>query len=54
MVGTPAHCATLARKLISIGVDEIACLVDFGVPCQEAIASLKQIALLRAEIRLAR
>jgi len=34
-------------RLAAIGVDEIACLIDFGVPCGEVLESLGHLAELR-------
>ena len=31
LLGTPAKCARLVERLAALGVDEVACLVDFGV-----------------------
>jgi natural product biosynthesis luciferase-like monooxygenase protein len=40
LFGTPETCAAIARKAVEIGVDEIACLIDFGVATEEVLAHL--------------
>jgi natural product biosynthesis luciferase-like monooxygenase protein len=40
LFGTPQRCLALVEKLQGIGVDEIGCLVDFGVAPQEVLAHL--------------
>ncbi|MDB5553452.1 MAG: nrps2C [Rhizobium sp.] len=47
LIGTPVECANVAKNLFSIGVDEIACLIDFGPTCSAALASLAEIDRLR-------
>ncbi|MDP9793792.1 natural product biosynthesis luciferase-like monooxygenase protein [Catenuloplanes nepalensis] len=47
LLGTPEHCADLAVRLAGLGVDEIACLVDFGVPADAALAALPLLARVR-------
>ncbi|WP_347900868.1 MupA/Atu3671 family FMN-dependent luciferase-like monooxygenase [Pseudomonas purpurea] len=44
LIGTPAKCVAFAKKMAAIGVDEIACLVDFGVSRDDVMASLKELA----------
>ncbi len=48
MMGTANKCARLIDGLVSIGVDEIACLVDFGVDADSVLASLERLDELRA------
>ena len=31
LMGTPEHCVQMVRRLRAVGVDEVACLADFGV-----------------------
>jgi acyl carrier protein len=38
---------TMIERLRDLGVDEIACLIDFGVPTEEALAALPQLDRLR-------
>jgi natural product biosynthesis luciferase-like monooxygenase protein len=40
LFGTPATCARMVERCKQAGVDEIACLLDFGVPTERVIASL--------------
>src|SRR5262245_15449252 len=47
LFGTPESCMEMVNKLKSIGVDEIACLLDFGVPTAKVIESLPQLNKLR-------
>ncbi|HEY6801977.1 MAG TPA: MupA/Atu3671 family FMN-dependent luciferase-like monooxygenase [Pyrinomonadaceae bacterium] len=48
LLGTPAKCARLIDTLVEIGVDEIACLVDFGVAAELMLESLMRLDELRA------
>lgn len=43
LFGAPERCAALARGLADLGVDEIACLVDFGVSTEKVIASFAEL-----------
>jgi natural product biosynthesis luciferase-like monooxygenase protein len=45
-VGTVDTCASKARALCELGADELACLMDFGIPLEENLASLSRIAAL--------
>ncbi|MFB7908761.1 MupA/Atu3671 family FMN-dependent luciferase-like monooxygenase [Kitasatospora sp. NPDC056076] len=47
LLGTPEHCADLVDRLKGVGVDEIACLVDFGVDPDRVLASLELLADVR-------
>ncbi|WP_019872006.1 MupA/Atu3671 family FMN-dependent luciferase-like monooxygenase [Salinispora oceanensis] len=47
LLGAPERCADTVDRLKRIGVDEIACLVDFGVPHGEVLASLEHLAGVR-------
>ena len=40
LFGTPTHCLKLVNQLKRIGVDEVACLIDFGVDIDSVLASL--------------
>lgn len=44
LFGTPDACLAFARRLGDLGVDELACLVDFGVPVDDVLASLPLLA----------
>jgi natural product biosynthesis luciferase-like monooxygenase protein/amino acid adenylation domain-containing protein len=43
LIGTPDHCAPLIDKLIETGVDEICCLIDFGVDLESTLESLHYV-----------
>jgi hypothetical protein len=45
-VGTLDHCAHQAECLRKYGVDEIACLIDFGIGMQDVMASLRRLSTL--------
>ncbi|WP_414578854.1 MupA/Atu3671 family FMN-dependent luciferase-like monooxygenase [Anabaena sp. CCY 9402-a] len=47
LIGTPETCAQVVAKLQAIGVDEIACLIDFGVNPTAVVASLPELNTLR-------
>jgi hypothetical protein len=47
LMGTVASTATFIQKLEVIGVDEIACLVDFGVAKEKVLASLEHLVALK-------
>ncbi len=46
LFGTPEECVDLVGKLRAIGVSEIACLVDFGIPVETALSGLPALARL--------
>jgi natural product biosynthesis luciferase-like monooxygenase protein len=45
-VGTLEHCAAQAESLHASGVDEIACLIDFGIGYEDVMGSLRRLATL--------
>jgi len=47
LIGTPDSCSDIIDKLIKSGVTEVGCLVDFGVPVDEALESLHYVNQLR-------
>jgi natural product biosynthesis luciferase-like monooxygenase protein len=47
-IGTSDHCAQQAERLSESGVDEIACLIDFGIGFNEVMASLRRLSALPA------
>jgi natural product biosynthesis luciferase-like monooxygenase protein len=47
LLGSPAKCARLIEKLTGLGIDEVACLVDFGVETDSVIESLALLNELR-------
>jgi natural product biosynthesis luciferase-like monooxygenase protein len=48
LFGTPDSCLTTLQRLKEIGVDEVACLVDFGIPVDTVLASLNNLCELAA------
>nr|WP_237179111.1 MupA/Atu3671 family FMN-dependent luciferase-like monooxygenase [Paenibacillus sp. MMS18-CY102] len=47
LFGTPDTCMAMVDELQAMGVDEIACLIDFGVPERDMAESLARIDQLR-------
>ncbi len=47
LIGSPDTCAPILDRLVDIGVDELACFVDFGVPWESALAGLPCLNKLR-------
>jgi len=47
LIGTPETCVELVRDLASIGVDEVACLLDFGPSVELILGNLPQLLRLR-------
>jgi natural product biosynthesis luciferase-like monooxygenase protein len=47
LFGTPATCLPLLERLKEIGVDEVACLIDFGVDVDAVLGSLPHLNALR-------
>jgi natural product biosynthesis luciferase-like monooxygenase protein len=47
LFGTPEAAAALVERLGDAGVNEIACLLDFGAPVEAALAALPQLDRLR-------
>ncbi|SBT65713.1 natural product biosynthesis luciferase-like monooxygenase domain-containing protein [Micromonospora sediminicola] len=47
LFGTVADGVAVVERLRAVGVDEIACLVDFGVPHDDVLGSLRHLAELR-------
>jgi natural product biosynthesis luciferase-like monooxygenase protein len=52
LLGTPAKCARLLDRLTKLGVDEVACLVDFGVEADAVLDSLHHLNELREHYAL--
>ncbi|WP_456319426.1 MupA/Atu3671 family FMN-dependent luciferase-like monooxygenase [Lentzea tibetensis] len=48
LFGTPEQCAEKLAAIADAGVDEVACLIDFGVPEDEVLASLEHLAEARS------
>lgn len=40
LIGTPESCAPILDKLQAIGVDEIACFIDFGIAPEGVLQGL--------------
>jgi len=53
LFGTPGKCVRLVEKLSELGVDEIACLVDFGVDTDSVLESLNHLDELREHFNIA-
>jgi natural product biosynthesis luciferase-like monooxygenase protein len=47
LMGTPDSCQEIIRRLRAIGVNEIACLIDFGVAVESVMESLHYLKLLK-------
>lgn len=47
LFGTPEQCLGIVDQLRAVGVDEIACLIDFGVPAQQVLDHLPALDTLR-------
>lgn len=50
LFGTPGSCVEFVRRLRGIGVDEIACLIDFGVNTDTTLAHLDHLNRLRMNV----
>ncbi len=48
LLGTPATCSRLVNRLAAAGVDEIACLLDFGIEHAHVIEGLEHLETLRS------
>jgi len=51
LIGTQETCARMARKLAGVGVNEINCLVDFGIEKDDVMRSLHLLAEMNQAIR---
>jgi len=47
LFGTPTSCINMVESLKDIGVDEVACLIDFGVDTESVLMSLRHLNELR-------
>ncbi|MEO6237923.1 MAG: MupA/Atu3671 family FMN-dependent luciferase-like monooxygenase, partial [Vicinamibacterales bacterium] len=47
LFGTPESCVATVDRLRDLGVDEIACLIDFGIDTESVLASLRHLDELR-------
>ncbi|HVB38647.1 MAG TPA: MupA/Atu3671 family FMN-dependent luciferase-like monooxygenase, partial [Vicinamibacterales bacterium] len=50
LLGTPESCVDLVHGLHGAGVDELACLIDFGPPADLVLDSLPHLARLREQV----
>ncbi|AKT41199.1 MupA/Atu3671 family FMN-dependent luciferase-like monooxygenase [Chondromyces crocatus] len=50
LFGTPATCAAMVERLREIGVDEIGCLIDFGVDVDATMESLRHVTAVMAQV----
>jgi natural product biosynthesis luciferase-like monooxygenase protein/FkbM family methyltransferase len=48
LFGSPATCLRTIDRLRAAGVDEIGCLIDFGIDVETTLAGLRELAALRA------
>ncbi|NNL66919.1 MAG: LLM class flavin-dependent oxidoreductase, partial [Myxococcales bacterium] len=53
LFGTPEHCLALIQQLQAAGVDDIACLIDFGVASETVLAHLPRLKELKEMAQLA-
>lgn len=47
LIGTPTSCMKMVERLKAIGVDEVACLIDFGIDVDSVLESLDHLVVLR-------
>jgi natural product biosynthesis luciferase-like monooxygenase protein len=47
LIGTPAKCMPMVNRLKGMGVDEVACFIDFGVDADSVLKSLRHLDRLR-------
>ena len=47
LLGTPAKCARVVEQLLAVDVDEVACLIDFGVAADAVLENLQHLNELR-------
>ncbi|MDQ1592734.1 MAG: hypothetical protein QOG71_3361 [Pyrinomonadaceae bacterium] len=47
LFGTPANCLRIVERLKAIGVNEVACLIDFGIDFASVMHGLSQLNLVR-------
>lgn len=49
LLGTPEKCALQVERLRDAGVDEVACLIDFGLPDADVLGGLAQLHAMRTQ-----
>jgi natural product biosynthesis luciferase-like monooxygenase protein len=47
LIGTPTSCLKMVGRLKEIGVDEVACLIDFGIDVDSVLESLSHLTVLK-------
>ncbi len=47
LIGTPTSCMKMVERLKAMGVDELACLIDFGVDVDSVMESLDHLVVLK-------
>lgn len=47
LIGTPTSCMKMVERLKAMGVDEVACLIDFGVDVDSVMESLDHLVVLK-------
>jgi hypothetical protein len=52
LCGAPEKCAGLVERLGGVGVDEVACLIDFGLSHELVTESLGRLTRLKERFRL--
>ena len=50
LIGTPTRCLAQAKLLAELGVDELACLIDFGADYDHVMVSLEHVARMAQDI----
>jgi hypothetical protein len=45
-MGTPESCSRRLEEFEVAGVDEVACLIDFGIPFDDVLAGVRRLAYL--------
>jgi iturin family lipopeptide synthetase A len=50
LVGTVESCGEVVERLKKIGVDEIGCFIDFGVPREKVMGSLRRVTELMSRV----
>lgn len=50
LFGTPETCVEMINRVKAIGIEEVACLIDFGVPHETVIGSFERLAELRRRV----
>jgi len=51
LLGTPGKCAAIIEKVAAVGVNDLACLLDFGLDHETTMEGLKHLADLRRSIQ---